>query len=745
MRSVNNLYYVPNARTPRDWQRAIVDQLAVLDKVCRENDINYYICFGGLIGAVRHKGIIPWDNDVDVVMYEEDYLKLREVAAQGKLPEGYGLIDMKLEKDYPLIFSRFSNFRTSCPFSTTPLGGHHGVSVDVFTLFPLPDDPELRVKAKTEFLVWEELLCWMKRRSKYRSQAFVDRWKEVQQIVQEKGREEALRIVEESFRSMIPSKDSEWCFHSSGGKYEGFANFKNEWFADPIYLEVEGVRLAAPRQTRRALDQFYGGGWREFPPGEKFKAYSASNFFIPWKVMSEDFEPAIEPEPLTTAYFDYKEKLMEETVLLRETEAVEWSMKAEPLARWAESILSFDQRMELEVAADPMVIQAPEKKHRYIRKVSGYGVHFFDVQNLKDLKNWHIAVPFESKVMSGVLWSYYITHPDFWTVSRFISTQKGDPEHCTFTETTENKMLLETLELTKNLYFAMDDDDTAAISSALESLRQFCPDSVHTIIGDQYLMTGEYIRTGRGNVRQGLQMVEQLEHYMRVFGRSPYLQYCAACVCAVSGSMDEAVKRFSTIFTRTINGMIHQKAEAFCKEWHIEAQHRDMTMESVPAGIRESRPSLEIPALEWNNWTEEEAAAFKEKKDQLHQVQEEIKKVKKPVIEYQKQKRLTSDRISAWERTYPRKQVILKAAEKGDMATVRTFAKPYIDAVYRLFDRDHTGVFIDQEILDVCKPIFIEDRGEEFLNDYLQIIPERHKENIDAMLKRKQVPHPYIQ
>ena len=79
------------------------------------------------------------------------------------------------------------------------------------------------------------------------------------------------------------------------------------------------------------------------------------------------------------------------------------------------------------------------------------------------------------------------------------------------------------------------------------------------------------------------------------------------------------------------------------------------------------------------------------------------------------------------------------------MAIVRTFAKPYIDAVYRLYDRDHTGVFIDQEILDVCKPIFIEDRGEEFLNDYLQIIPERHKENIDAMLKRKQVPHPYIQ
>ena len=743
MRSVNDMYYVPNARTPKDWQRAIVDQLAVLDQVCRANDITYYICFGGLIGAVRHKGIIPWDNDVDVVMYEEDYLKLRELARQGKMPEGYALIDMELEKDYPLVFSRFTNIRTSCPFSTTPFGGHHGVSVDVFTLFPLPDDPDLRKKAKTEFLVWEELLCWMKRRSKYRSQLFVDRWKEVQKIVEEKGREEALRIVEESFRSMIPGKESEWCFHGSGGKYEGFANFKNEWFADPIYLEVDGVRLAAPRQTRRALDQFYGGGWREFPPGEKFKAYSAADFFIPWNVMTEDIETGMDTQEMADAFFAYKNKLMEETVLLRETEAVEWALKAAPLARWAESLISFDQKLEIEEAADLSVIQTPKKNHGYIKKVCGYGEHFFDVQNLKELKNWHIAVPFDSKLISGVLWSYYITHPDFWTVSRFIATQKGDPDHCMLDDILSNQKLQQALEATKELYFAIDDDDEDRIRETLDVLKAICPDQVHTIIGDLYLETMEYIRSGRGDVVKGMKLVEKQERYMRLFGRTPYLQYCAACCSAVSGSVDEAKKRFSIIFTKTINGMIHQKADAFCKAWNIDPQRREMTMESVPPTKRAKAP-LELPELEWNRWTEEENALFNEKREQLQAVREELKKYKKKVTYYQKLKRLSSDRFGAWERTFPRKEIILKAAKKNDMKTLRNFAKPFTDAVYRLYDRDRTGVCIDMDILEVCKPIFIEDRGEAFLNDYLKRIPEHHKENIDALLKRKQVQHPYI-
>ena len=57
-------------------QSILLLMLIEFDRVCRENDLKYYLCGGTLLGAVRHKGFIPWDDDVDVLMPRDDYEKL---------------------------------------------------------------------------------------------------------------------------------------------------------------------------------------------------------------------------------------------------------------------------------------------------------------------------------------------------------------------------------------------------------------------------------------------------------------------------------------------------------------------------------------------------------------------------------------------------------------------------------------------------------------------------------------------
>lgn len=54
--------------------------MSELDRVCKKYNIKYYAAFGTLLGAVRNKGFIPWDDDIDVCMLRDDYAKFKEVA-----------------------------------------------------------------------------------------------------------------------------------------------------------------------------------------------------------------------------------------------------------------------------------------------------------------------------------------------------------------------------------------------------------------------------------------------------------------------------------------------------------------------------------------------------------------------------------------------------------------------------------------------------------------------------------------
>ena len=64
----------------RQCQLASLHLLHVLDRVCEENGLRYWLAFGTLLGAVRHKGFIPWDDDIDVYMTMSDFKKLSKIA-----------------------------------------------------------------------------------------------------------------------------------------------------------------------------------------------------------------------------------------------------------------------------------------------------------------------------------------------------------------------------------------------------------------------------------------------------------------------------------------------------------------------------------------------------------------------------------------------------------------------------------------------------------------------------------------
>ena len=74
----------------REMQKYLLDILLAIDKVCREHNLRYYLVAGTMLGAVRHKGFIPWDDDADIALPRKDYDVLVEHAHEW-LPKRYEL------------------------------------------------------------------------------------------------------------------------------------------------------------------------------------------------------------------------------------------------------------------------------------------------------------------------------------------------------------------------------------------------------------------------------------------------------------------------------------------------------------------------------------------------------------------------------------------------------------------------------------------------------------------------------
>lgn len=122
----------------RKMQLLQLDMIAELDRVCRENDIKYSISCGTLLGAVRHKGYIPWDDDADIVMLREEYEKFKKIS--NRLDENICYFqDHDTDEEYRWGYGKLR--RTGTEFVRA--GQEHlkcktGVFIDVFPLDDIP-------------------------------------------------------------------------------------------------------------------------------------------------------------------------------------------------------------------------------------------------------------------------------------------------------------------------------------------------------------------------------------------------------------------------------------------------------------------------------------------------------------------------------------------------------------------------------------------------------------------------------
>lgn len=139
-------------------QEKILEIMKAFDKVCRENGLHYYMLGGTMLGAIRHKGFIPWDDDADFGLPRKEYEALLALP-ESSFPKGYRLRHFSKEAGVPYAFIRLEDEGTTCVEARRSGAGYvGGVYVDIFpldadvNLLPLRIWKEMHIKIEKKIL-----------------------------------------------------------------------------------------------------------------------------------------------------------------------------------------------------------------------------------------------------------------------------------------------------------------------------------------------------------------------------------------------------------------------------------------------------------------------------------------------------------------------------------------------------------------------------------------------------------------
>ena len=276
--------YEDNEYGIKELQNKILEIIEYFDEFCKKNDIKYFLMGGSALGAARHKGFIPWDDDLDVALDSENYNKLLSVA--NKIDDGRFHFQIQNSYEQPYYFSKLRMNGTTFldDFLKKDRNIHKGIFIDIMCFHNAPTSKVLQkkqyyiagmLKAKANLIYGYHTKSIKKKIELFISNVVVNKFTE--------------RLLYNS----VVKYDTKKCDFL--GHYFGRAKFQNsvyekKWFEKQIYVEFENLKLPIPNGINEYLSLRYGKDFMKMPSKETRKQYKAHSARWSTKIDYKEFE-----------------------------------------------------------------------------------------------------------------------------------------------------------------------------------------------------------------------------------------------------------------------------------------------------------------------------------------------------------------------------------------------------------------------------------------------------------------------
>ena len=247
-----------------DLQKKLLELLCEIDEICQKHHINYALFAGTGLGAERHHGFIPWDDDADIIMTLENYEKFLKVAPK-ELKTGRALNCLELGPEgYFFTYARYVDLDTTAIQRHTAFGGcDPGIKIDIFCAVPTYASVEKAERHRTEILAFAETICNYGVMYSFRGQAFHELFEKERQLMSRLGRDRYIKKRLMQLKKRHIRKPKRYVLFS--GMMSDSYLIDAEIMENIKYVPFEQTTLPVSAQNVAFSKLLYGEGWMHLP------------------------------------------------------------------------------------------------------------------------------------------------------------------------------------------------------------------------------------------------------------------------------------------------------------------------------------------------------------------------------------------------------------------------------------------------------------------------------------------------